>query len=297
MGCDRRRRQSLAASLSISTHTSRVGCDYILQNINRNHIISTHTSRVGCDTTLAGITPFFSISTHTSRVGCDAFHLFLRAATMFHFYSHIPCGMWLTCLWCFPASQHFYSHIPCGMWPVMDCLRGYMKGISTHTSRVGCDGKMRWWIYFPVAFLLTHPVWDVTKSPPDSSCNFLFLLTHPVWDVTMMPSPTTLTSIISTHTSRVGCDKLRKLIADSNVHFYSHIPCGMWRKDSDPYIQQQLFLLTHPVWDVTINRSASLISRVLSTHTSRVGCDTSDCRVPVALHNFYSHIPCGMWRQ
>ena len=36
-------------------------------------------------------------------------------------------------------------------------------------------------------FLLTHPVWDVTKVC-DIILNFpVFLLTHPVWDVTDMP--------------------------------------------------------------------------------------------------------------
>ena len=34
--------------------------------------------------------------------------------------------------------------------------------ISTHTSRVGCDGVLTWHIPGYVAFLLTHPVWDVT---------------------------------------------------------------------------------------------------------------------------------------
>ncbi len=78
------------------------------------------------------------------------------------------------------------------------------------------------------------------------------------------------------------------------------------------------FLLTHPVWDVTINtvyinKSKNQISthtsRVgcdpgkcyngrifnISTHTSRVGCDsTAPTDLPCEFWNFYSHIPCGM---
>ena len=34
--------------------------------------------------------------------------------------------------------------------------------ISTHTSRVGCDDKTTVQGLKPYAFLLTHPVWDVT---------------------------------------------------------------------------------------------------------------------------------------
>ena len=33
----------------ISTHTSRVGCDYEYNDLYDNIMISTHTSRVGCD--------------------------------------------------------------------------------------------------------------------------------------------------------------------------------------------------------------------------------------------------------
>ena len=57
--------------------------------------ISTHTSRVGCD-----IIIFFKhyigiISTHTSRVGCDG-KMKVTAYCYDNFYSHIPCGMWLS---------------------------------------------------------------------------------------------------------------------------------------------------------------------------------------------------------
>ena len=79
--------------------------------------ISTHTSRVGCDFRL-GVerNGDMKISTHTSRVGCD-YYAFLDGITVLNFYSHIPCGMW-------PSSStskiggafNFYSHIPCGMW-------------------------------------------------------------------------------------------------------------------------------------------------------------------------------------
>ena len=79
-------------------------------------------------------------------------------------------------------------------------------------------------------FLLTHPVWDVTKRYRLPSLAEKFLLTHPVWDVT-----------------RTGRSRRRRA-----------------RK----------FLLTHPVWDVTIVIWILCVAYRISTHTSRVGCDT-----------------------
>ena len=123
--------------------------------------------------------------------------------------------------------------------------------------------------------------------------------------------------LISTHTSRVGCDIV------SPVNSFTAVP---------------KFLLTHPVWDVTdttldifikncisthtsrvgcdgasllpglCNRISTHTSRVgcdidvfvnataaaISTHTSRVGCDYSCENIGMQAINFYSHIPCGM---
>ena len=122
------------------------------------------------------------ISTHTSRVGCD-----LNS-------------------WC--LVQH---HI-----------------ISTHTSRVGCD-KILEDAGVEVTFLLTHPVWDVTEYRVYPFPGIKFLLTHPVWDVTQNQT---------------------------------RLP----RRTS-------IFLLTHPVWDVTFSSTIINCLTVISTHTSRVGCD------------------------
>ena len=123
---------------NISTHTSRVGCDDLTQQEFANKLgfllthpvwdvtrsysqtsseatISTHTSRVGCDLTCRNWCLFFRISTHTSRVGCDS-ETITHVDTANDFYSHIPCGMWLTAVNLFPLLSYFYSHIPCGMW-------------------------------------------------------------------------------------------------------------------------------------------------------------------------------------
>ena len=79
-------------------------------------------------------------------------------------------------------------------------------------------------------------------------------------------------------------------------HFYSHIPCGMWRIPKLKHFVLLRFLLTHPVWDVTSHAEIHARMKKISTHTSRVGCDHFLCGSGRLLCNFYSHIPCGMWQ-
>ena len=193
---------------------------------------------------------FFKISTHTSRVGCDKMSL-----------TRVKC-----------------------------------HGISTHTSRVGCD---EFWVTLeikPFIFLLTHPVWDVTehevkKEEPyhyfyshipcgmwplldrEGLILVVFLLTHPVWDVTSRIIQKDHIAQISTHTSRVGCDFRLNTSSRPKMDFYSHIPCGMWQYPKKYCKNPVLFLLTHPVWDVTEVLINFWTHLRISTHTSRVGCD------------------------
>ena len=88
---------------------------------------------------------------------------------------------------------------------------------------------------------------------------------------------------ISTHTSRVGCDQGGGSIRRAAINFYSHIPCGMWHSSSVIPSALEIFLLTHPVWDVTC-RNPTWVARIhISTHTSRVGCD----RCKVFVYYFY----------
>ena len=54
------------------------------------------------------------------------------------------------------------------------------------------------------------------------------------------------------------------------------------------------FLLTHPVWDVTLALNQLIILIQISTHTSRVGCDLQFADLETVIQDFYSHIPCGM---
>ena len=183
---------------------------------------------MGCDLLENADVIGVRISTHTSRVGCDTLSL------------NTPL-----------IRSDFYSHIPCGMW------RSQWK-YNQRTDE----------------FLLTHPVWDVTihtvafvgydknfyshipcgmwQNYQITALNsWKFLLTHPVWDVTHWFCLGTFAVGISTHTSRVGCDNRIWRKRNHIGYFYSHIPCGMWLSIQYKIRTLMLFLLTHPVWDVT----------------------------------------------
>ena len=137
MGCDC---GVLATSTAfrISTHTSRVGCDF--PEIRKGWLCANFYSHIPCG------------MWRTSRLldpgGC-------------YFYSHIPCGMWR--VWDYSAwrLQRFLLTHP--VWDV------------TYCGECGC--KFDWFLLthpvwdvtmpcglpvFHVIFLLTHPVWDVT---------------------------------------------------------------------------------------------------------------------------------------
>ena len=124
---------------------------------------------------------------------------------------------------------HFYSHIPYGMWRIP---------------------KLKHFVL--LRFLLTHPVWDVTMRWIQRYSRCLqFLLTHPVWDVTIDSRKEVIPLEISTHTSRVGCDNICIFffpVCYISTHT-SRVGCD--GTSSGATNGNFLFLLTHPVWDVT----------------------------------------------
>ena len=147
----------------------------------------------------------YGISTHTSRVGCDNPSMVIDISVI-NFYSHIPCGMW----------HYTYYVMILGM------------SISTHTSRVGCDSRNAFSCSNIMQFLLTHPVWDVTKIGLMSLTVDRFLLTHPVWDVTgHFQWRFTMEQFLLTHPvwDVTWQAEISKHLLS---YFYSHIPCGMW---------------------------------------------------------------------
>ena len=122
-----------------------------------------------------------------------------------------------------------------------------------------------------------------------------FLLTHPVWDVTEFLIIHCYLQWISTHTSRVGCDIAMCEIYEMMGYFYSHIPCGMWRKsftsgwrsvDFYSHIPCGMWLHFADFWAAQFLDFYSHIPCGMWPRNTRQWTDYS---------HFYSHIPCGMW--
>ena len=181
--------------------------------------------------TLVSSTPKLTapISTHTSLVGCDDMESFSVA-----------------------FSNDFYSHIPCGMWRYPDGQPRWSSIISTHTSLVGCDVAWR-----PgdgmLIFLLTHPLWDVTMQAEHIMKQNFIISTHTsLVGCDDVPDRRHQDFPISTHTSLVGCDFAHCAFLLKFQNFYSHIPCGMWPFKKYRCAWSFKFLLTHPLWDVTL---------------------------------------------
>ena len=181
------------------------------------------------------------------------------------------------------------------MWDVtvpQQLRKKLLKFLLTHP--VWDVTRAIWEDYETETFLLTHPVWDVTKYSDFGKYNYRFLLTHPVWDVTGAGVGGLSTAQISTHTSRVGCDSHSVTHYLHRQHFYSHIPCGMWH--SFIAYGKLLSISTHTS-RVGCDKMLVVVLQTLfiSTHTSRVGCDDSLVSGSTTMYDFYSHIPCGMW--
>ena len=118
------------------------------------------------------------------------------------------------------------------VWDVTPIAKVWVmtKSISTHTSRVGCDSA-RYTKRWRTIYFYSHIPCGMWRY---------WLADANTW------------RWISTHTSRVGCDRDIIDNQNNNANFYSHIPCGMWRNYTQTVCWNLEFLLTHPVWDVTV---------------------------------------------
>ena len=179
--------------------------------------------------------------------------------------------MWPVFRVTFRTVCNFYSHIPCGMWRwpySAPCTGLYFY------SHIPCG-------MWPVNWCSSAVLWDFYSHIP---CG-MWLINTTIW------------RIIINFYSHIPCGMwlVAPHIRIFQKNFYSHIPCGMWLSPffESSYLRE--FLLTHPVWDVTYWQTNSLEKIKISTHTSRVGCDLYSQLFETLYHNFYSHIPCGMW--
>ena len=220
--------------------------------------------------------------------------MFTFSILLFHFYSHIPCGMWRI-----PKLKHFVLLRFLLTHPVWDVTNwsgdfNVETDISTHTSRVGCDSRTRNCQH--TRHISTHTsrvgcdgeyateVSDASISTHTSrvGCDILLFCKDPIFRISTHTSRVgcdfsacflLLLPYISTHTSRVGCDLPARSGSCFLPYFYSHIPCGMW-----PFSSKTALLAFN--------------------FYSHIPCGMWQTKWDAhrLLANFYSHIPCGMWQ-
>ena len=127
------------------------------------------------------------------------------AYVLSNFYSHVPCGTWLTPLSDKPEKTVISTHTSHAGRDIICCLTCSWSIISTHTSHAGRDG---------IRHTRTSHLWISThtshagrdKRGVDSSFEFR----------------------ISTHTSHAGRDRIDECGNWRAIYFYSHVPCGTW---------------------------------------------------------------------
>ena len=134
------------------------------------------------------------------------------------------------------------------------------------------------------------------EAPMMTSWCGVFQSTHPVWDATRQPRRTISSRTISIHASRMGCDvapvvhhvglrisiHASRMGCDPSVftsqsfqkYFNPRIPYGMRLLRPCTRRQASEFQSTHPVWDATGVLLVDPVSRDISIHASRMGCDT-----------------------
>ena len=123
----------------ISTHTSRVGCDWIFDtHTDATAFLLTHPV---WDVTKVRTIKNMHILFLLTHPVWDVTIVSTLATPALKFLLTHP--VWdVTSRSVLPnGAKNFYSHIPCGMWPPRSCILTPV-----------------------VTFLLTHPVWDVTQE-------------------------------------------------------------------------------------------------------------------------------------
>ena len=140
--------------------------------------------------------------------------------------SHARCDDSLKRIDRFHCISTHTSRVGCDTHPVLPTQSGHM--ISTHTSRVGCDLL----IYF---FELVS---NISTHTSRVGCD-------------NMDEIAIRDGSISTHTSRVGCER-SIFSAYPNNSISTHTSRVGCESNEVRQTTTNTFLLTHPVWDVTL---------------------------------------------
>ena len=184
-----------------------------------------------------------------------------------HFYSHAPCGTWLQGRGTLTIEYNFYSHAPCGTWLYCVSATRTPTWISTHTPLAGRDTVEPCTYWFRVRISTHTPLAGRDYTRTIYSCRLLyfyshapygtwqgflqseglvltFLLTRPLRDVTWLEDTDPEYINISTHTPLAGRDLIRETKDSQCGDFYSHAPCGTWRRKHSG-ISRRISISTH----------------------------------------------------
>ena len=192
-----------------------------------------------------------SVSAFLLAATCGTWRYTCGSIWMFwDFYSHAPYGTWQYSLYPRRLCWHFYSHAPCGTW---------LQGRGTLTIEYN--------------FYSHAPCGTWQGFLQSEGLVLTFLLTRPLRDVTWLEDTDPEYINISTHTPLAGRDLIRETKDSQCGDFYSHAPCGTWRRKHSG-----------------ISRRISI-----STHTPLAGRDKTLHLQWLWPGHFYSHAPCGTW--
>ena len=171
------------------------------------------------------------ISTHTSRVGCDSLLPIISVR--------------------FSISTHT-SRVGCDSVNIVSLSHTI---ISTHTSRVGCDNPVMNCLRGYINFYSHIPcgMWPQDQPWTPLVDDFYSHIPCGMWRCSRRLMPTTRCNFYSHIPCGMWHNRQQRRICCLR-NFYSHIPCGMWHSSSVIPSALEIFLLTHPVWDVTFTR-------------------------------------------
>ena len=213
--------------------------------------VSIHAPRAGCDFNIRYNASNNWVSIHAPRAGCDdsAFGYVPRYDVSIH----APRAGCDTVIVLLPSiSSCFNSRTPCGV-----------RHLSTLLSS---SAKL---------FQFTHPVRGATAELRKYIGDVMFQFTHPVRGATTMPAYSCLTTGVSIHAPRAGCD--------------AHI--------APISATQDAFQFTHPVRGATPQTAQW---RVRNTgFNSRTPCGVrhaSHLSRRISWRSFNSRTPCGVRR-
>ena len=125
--------------------------------------------------------------------------------------------------------------------------------ISIHAPRVGCDAMD--------ALLLIATELAISIHAPRVGCDG------------MTVNYNGKLSRISIHAPRVGCDSDSRVGAGCAVQFQSTHPGWGATYVSPVSLCSIIFQSTHPGWGATVRKAAKCLTRSISIHAPRVGCD------------------------